>query len=60
MAVLVHAGDIVGVKPSFVVQNLQRAFRVLVVAQHDIVSPDHDFSFAGGGVYIVQADIHFV
>ena len=60
MAGFVHGGDVVGMEPSFVIQDLEGTLGILVVAQHHVVAADDDFAFAVGGIHVVQPDIDLV
>ncbi len=47
-------------EPAFVVHDLEGALGVFVVAQHDIVAAHDNLALAGGGVHVVQADLHLI
>ena len=47
-------------EPAFVVQDLERALGILIIAEHHVVAADDDFAFSGLGVLVVQADIDLV
>ena len=60
IAILVHCGNISCAEPAILVQHLDGALWIFVIAHHHIVATAHNLALASLVVHIIQAYLHFV